>query len=437
MKNVFVRGLTFMVSYALITGCGDSRNSGGDALSPDEVKHDPVTIRVGVSQKWLLDDEFNRYLVEPVKKKYPWITVEREPYGTGRSLTELVAAGEAPDLVAQTNIGGMSEFRSLKLLTPMTDLIKKHKLDLTRFEAEALDALKMATETDELTGIPYTRHFSALYYNKDIFDKFGVAYPADGLTWDQVYELAKRLTRVEDSVQYRGLEFAPTERPASQLSLPYVDPKSKKALINTDSWKKVMDLAAKIHHIPGNEQITMHSAADDLFTVKRTLAMHASINLLYEANFESVPDLNWDFATYPVWPEAPGIGMRIDEHSMMLSATSKHKEEAFLVAATLASEEVQSELSRRGRFSILNDSRIRDAFGADLNFIKGKNVQAIYKTKPAKSFVPTEYDGAAMGFINTALEDVIKKGNDVNTALREAEEKLNKHIQEKEAAKGN
>src|SRR5690606_21529535 len=120
---------------------------------------------------------------------------------------------------------------------------KKHNLDLNRFEPEAIEALMAATQTNDLAGIPYTRHFYALYYNKDIFDKFGVDYPPDGMTWDQAYDLARKLTRMEDGIQYRGLNLVPVERPASQLSLPYVDMNTKKTVINSDSWKRVMEFA--------------------------------------------------------------------------------------------------------------------------------------------------------------------------------------------------
>jgi multiple sugar transport system substrate-binding protein len=427
--------LLLSTAALLAAGCNDGKKDSLEGDDSETKQPDPVTIRVGVPQQWLTDDEFNRYVVEPVKKKYPWINVVREAYGTGRSLSELVAAGETPDLIAQSNTAGMPDLRNLNLFYPLTEYIAKYKLDLNQFEPEALEALKAATQMQELAGIPYTRHFYALYYNKDLFDKFGVAYPADGLTWDEVYELAKRLTRVEDGVQYRGLELAPIERPASQLSLPYVDMRTKKTLINSDPWKRVLELGVKVHQIPGNEQITMHGAADSLFTQNK-LAMHATINILFEARFEDVPDLNWDMASYPVWPGLPGIGMRINEHIMMLASTSKHKEEAFLVAATMASEEVQMSLSRHARFSILNNQKIRDSFGLDIPFLKGKNVQAIYKTKPAKSFVPTEYDSLAMSAMNTALNDVIVNGKDINTVLREAEEKVNKQIEEAEVAKG-
>jgi len=160
--------------------------------------------------------------------------------------------------------------------------------------------------------------------------------------------------------------------------------------------------------------------------------MLASNNILFEGNLYKYPDFNWDMATYPSWPEKPGIALRNDQHMMSISSTSKHKDEAFLIIATVVSDEVQMAISRQGKLSILKDKKIRDAFGTDLDFLKGKNIQAIYKTTPAESFVPTKYDSLGMGVINEALDDIVKNGKDVNTALREAEEKLNMRIKEKE-----
>jgi multiple sugar transport system substrate-binding protein len=96
------------------------------------------------------------------------------------------------------------------------------------------------------------------------------------------------------------------------------------------------------------------------------------------------------------------------------------------------SDEVQMDLSKQGRLSILKDKKIRDAFGGNLDFIKGQNIQALYKTTPTKSFVPTKYDGTAMSAINDALKEVVTGGKDVNTALRAAEEKVNLKVSELE-----
>lgn len=429
MQRGILNLLFIMMLAAFIAGCGKTTENGPDGAAPAVTpeKHDPVTI--SFSNGFLTDEDFDRYITQPVQKKYPWITIQKS---NGKGLTDRVGAGDTPDIIVHHNIGGMNEYLELNLTYPLTEMIKKHQMDLNRFEPEALDAVRAATQMEELVGIPYTRHFSALYYNKDIFDKFAVPYPKDGMTWDDAYELAKKLTRSEGGVQYRGLEPNVTERPASQLSLPYVDPKTKKALVNTDQWKRVLGFMVKIHQIPGNEQITYHGSANDLFVKDQRLAMLASNNILFEGNLYKFPDFNWDMVAYPSWPEAPGIALRNDQHMMSIASTSKHKDEAFLVISTITSDEVQMDISRQGKLSILKDKKIRDAFGADLDFIKGKNIQAIYKTTPAKSFVPTKYDGTGMGAINDALNDIINKGKDLNTALRDAEEKINTKIAEKE-----
>jgi multiple sugar transport system substrate-binding protein len=419
-----------MIALSL-AGCGSSKSSNADADPADQT---PATVTVGFLPGWLTEEERTRYIIDPVQKKYPWITVEMRPYEKGRSLGEQVVAGEIPDVVIDTNIYGFNGWKELGLIYSLSDLIKAHKMDLNRFEPEALEAIKMATQRDDLVAIPYTRHFSALYYNKDIFNKFAVAYPKDGMTWDETYELARRLTRQDGGVQYRGLAVNVIERMASQLSLPYVDPNTKQALVNNDKWRRVLEFAAKVYQIPGNDQIATYGTAAKLL-LDGTLAMYASLNDIMGYNLYTKPEV-WDMATYPSWPEAPGLGARVDAHAMGITPTSKNKNAAFKIIEVITSDEVQMDMSRHGKYPVMKDPKFGSSFGADLDFMKDKHIEAIYKTRPAKTFIPTEYDSFAMTQMNNALNSIAKKGVDVNSALREAEEKINKHISEKEAAKG-
>ncbi len=79
-------------------------------------------------------------------------------------------------------------------------MLKQHHVNLGRVEPYIIEYVKIASTKDELFGFPLTQSFHALYYNKDILDKFGVPYPKDGMKWDQVYQLAKELTRLENGV---------------------------------------------------------------------------------------------------------------------------------------------------------------------------------------------------------------------------------------------
>jgi multiple sugar transport system substrate-binding protein len=414
-----------------VSGCGNAASNDVGVNTQTQTKHDPVTVTIGIkSSGYLTEEEFNRYITEPVKQKYPWITAERVVY-TNNNLPDFVTRGDTPDLIITNNINGMPQLDELGLLEPMDALIKKYNIDVAKIEDGAVEAVKSATGRPELVALPYTRNFSALYYSKDIFDKFATPYPKDGMTWEQAAELAKRVTRTDAGVQYRGLEPNVPERLGAQLSLGLVDPKTNRALINSDAWKKVISQMAAIYQIPGNGSITTKGKGQELFTKSRTLAMHADVNILFSAHLDEISDFNWDMVSMPVWPQAPKAGMSPDEHLFVLSKTSKHKDDAMNVIATVLSDEVQLDMSKNGRTSIMKDPKIRNAFAESLSFMKGKNIQAIFKTELAKPYDSTLYDTLAMAQLGTALKNIVTKGNDVNTALREAEETVNKQIDEK------
>jgi multiple sugar transport system substrate-binding protein len=425
----WVRQLGVLAAGAvLFTGCSKAAEPAAEVKA--EEKHDPVTIQVGLKATgYLTPEEFKRYIADPVRKRYPWITAEMVIYTTN-NLPEFVVAGKTPDIIITNNVNGMPQLTELDLLTPIDDLVKKQSFDLNRFEDSAVDSVKVASQRNDLVALPYTRNFAVLYYNKDIFDKFAVPYPKDGMTWEQATGLAKQVTKLDNGIQYRGLEPNVPERLGAQLSLPLVDRKTNKSAINTEPWKKVMNQMAQIYGIPGNGSITVKNVGDELFAKTRTLAMIAEGNILFGAKLNEMTDFNWDMATIPVWPEAPKAGTSPDEHLMVLSKTSKYKEDAFRVMTAVLSEDVQLDMSKNGRTSMMRDSKIQQAYAQDLTFMKGKNIQAIFKTGLAKPYDATLYDTIVMSALSAELKNIVTKGKDVNSALRDAEEAANKKIQE-------
>ncbi|CAG7647446.1 ABC transporter substrate-binding protein [Paenibacillus allorhizosphaerae] len=427
LQGRWVAGLClFTASALLFAGC--SKSPGPESNAKVEEKHDPVTIKVGIKATgYLTEEEFNRYITEPVKKKFPWITAERVIYTTG-NLEKIVASGETPDLIVSNNINGFPQLAQLDLLDSMDSLIQKHGIDLNRFEGGTIDAIKMGAKRQDIVALPYSRSFAVLYYNKEIFDKFGVPYPKDGMTWEQATELAKKVTRLDNGVQYRGLDPNVAERLGAQLSMPLVDSKTNRTLINTDPWRKVVGQMASIYQIPGNGSITVKSAGAELLSKKRLLAMLPEGNILFGYGLETSPEF-WDMVTIPVWPEAPKIGMSPDEQIMVLSKVSKHKDDAVRLLSVVLSDEVQMDMSKNGRTSIMKDPKIQGAFAQDLAFMKGKNIQAIFKTQMA-NYEATLYDTASINGLAAALKSIVTQGKDVNTALRENEEAVNKKIDE-------
>ncbi|RKN71831.1 hypothetical protein [Paenibacillus ginsengarvi] len=139
--------MSLIVASSLFAGCSGLPNAAPNGKEQEkplsnqnqkQEEHQPVTISVGV--RYLNDDEVKRYIVDPVKLKYPWITVKAESYKP-ENLANMVAAGDVPDLFITNNISGLAPFESLQLLVSIDDLIKTQGMDLSRFEPESLNAI--------------------------------------------------------------------------------------------------------------------------------------------------------------------------------------------------------------------------------------------------------------------------------------------------------
>lgn len=415
---------------AVLAGCSGKKEQADPAGASNQVvSQEPVTVTLGVRPGYLSDEEIERYFVEPTKKKYPHITIQKIVLDDKvNSFDNLVVRSEVPDIIVHTSLL-LGDMKRLGLEQDLSEWIQKSKLDTGRFNPATLEAVKLASEKDALIAIPYTYLYNSLYYNKDIFDKFGVSYPKDGMTWPEVTELAKKLTRFEDGEQYRGLEPDSVYRAGSQLGLPLIDPKTFKSIGNTDNWKKVVEMVKGIYEIPGNGNIQTFTSGMKAFTKDRKLAMLASVNPL--ADFAQVKNefTNWDLVSYPTWPELPGVGTQFDLHLMIIPSTSLHKDAAIQVASVVVSDEVQLDMAHNGKLSVLKDKKFQNEFGKKMDHVQGKNVQAIFKTTPAKPFPPTVYGSKSFNEITKVMTTVVKNKVDINTALRNYDELMDKYIE--------
>lgn len=429
MKKKYVGIISAFTGLSLLlSGCGDKSAGAGDVKKQADqaapvVSTEPVTLKIAIPLSWLGKGEYEKYIVEPVKKKYPHITLELLDVS---AYDKIVAAGQIPD-VAYTASPLINRLTQFDLQDNMEPLIKKFNFDLSKLNKVALDSVKTASGYDYLIGIPFTMHFNALYYNKDIFDRFGAPYPKDGMTWDDARELARKVTRLEGGIQYRGLEPDYSYRVASVLGLGIDDPKTGKATVNNDGWKKVFELLKSVYDIPGNAGLKLGTPAQDLYFKTRTLAMLPGLNFL--PSFNGAEGLNWDMVQYPQFKEAPNTGMQVDEWILHVTKQSKHKDQAFQVITTVLSEEVQTDMARNGRFPILTGKKVEEEFGKDIPYLKGKNLKAAFLSQPSKALPITKYGESTRKIMEDAIKPVIKGEKDINTVLRESEEAINKLIE--------
>jgi multiple sugar transport system substrate-binding protein len=404
-------------------------NAGNLAAKPAIDPNQPVTLSLYQYSAFLTDEEFQKLIVEPIKKKYPSVTLQLARAAKGSMPEDLVTSGSMPDII-YTGSAGAATINQLQAAQDMNGWVKKFNVDSGKFNPAAMAAIKQYSDTGQLLMLPLNLNFSALYYNKDIFDKFAVAYPKDGMTWDEAIQLARKVTRETDGVSYAGLDIdGGVQRLAEQMNAPVVDSKTLKAVLQTDGWKKSLATFQQLKGIPGNNS---GKGPIPAFEQDRALAMLAGLGArlgeLEELQTTGKP-MNWDLAAMPHFNEFPKNAFRTSLFLLMLSSTTKHAEQAFAVIDYLTGDEEQLLINKNGRLTSLKDPKYQQSFGEEIKSLKGKNVGAIFKMEPAPVPGLTLYDGIARGEAGTAANNVVKGAVDINTALRTAEEAANQKIE--------
>lgn len=423
-----IKRFIFLLAGLIMIGTGCSGGDSGEAEPTVQQNNEPVTLTLYQRSAGISDEEFQTLIAEPVKKKYPYISLELVRASKEVTPKSLVSSGNIPDLVFASP-GAFREFKELDAVEDLTSLVKAHRFDLGRLEPYVLETVKAYGEDpNKLLAFPFSVNFSALYYNKDIFDKFGVPYPKDGMTWEEVTALAKTLTRTDNGQQYFGLHPAGIDKLVGELGLSAYDPKTQKATLTGDKWNRVFQAYKAVYDIPGNKPGNNVTA----FMKDRNLAMMAAMGARLgelEILHSQGNPVNWDWVSFPAFQEAPKTAAETELHLLLITSTSKHKEEAFKVLEVISEDANQAAMNKRGRLTTLKDPGIKEGFGSDLQTLKGKNVKGIFSSTPAVSRYNDKYSDIAKSQVAPAMDKVIKGETDINTALREAEDAANKLIE--------
>lgn len=182
LKKLTAVGLTAILGAGLLAGCG-----GGDGKTSDG----KTKIAFGI---W---DENQRpameKLVEAYEKEHDDVTVEIQltPYSGGEYWTKLEAAasgGTAPD-VFWINVLHLDQYVDGGILADLTDAVKDSDIPDSYSETLVNNYVRDGVNY----AVPKDFDTNALWYNKEMFDAAGVAYPTDDMTYDDFVALATEL----------------------------------------------------------------------------------------------------------------------------------------------------------------------------------------------------------------------------------------------------
>lgn len=430
MKRSRKHLLVYPLLLSLAAGCssGGGQPSAADPAKDSKPK-DPVTLKVLFANPGMTKEIFQELIAEPVNKLHPHISFEMVDFQTTYGLNEMIAAGDIPDFIYTTPY--IQTMLDSDIALDLTEALKKHNINTARFNPVVMNAIKSFGTNGEIYSLPYMSQSFAMWYNKSLFDRFGSAYPTDGMTWDQAIELSKKLARQENGVQYRGLvaTHGGISTFASSLSLELIDPKTLTAIIS-DQWNAVFAKGKALYDIVYNRPQKLNASNVQLFVRDQTLAMAPYWTGGMLGNLKDAKDLNWDVVQVPYFAEAPNKYYQVDYHQFVVSKTTKHLDDVMEVLKVTVSDEVQAKAARQGKETVLVNPSVVEQFAQDLDFVKGKNLKGIFKGQASNMIFQSKYNGAVSTAINAAFNDVFEGKSDINTALRKAKEDADKKIAE-------
>ena len=164
-----------------------------------------VALAVGVSAEqvnlryFMWDPEFEHIeadLIKEFEQLNPNIKVEMtalDPSNYWPRVSAMAAANDLPDVMSMST-GYMDQWAKDGLLLSIQDLVERD-LSVDEYFTRIFSATRYPDrEKSDMYAIPYAWVTTVLFYNKDLFDKAGVAYPTDDWTWDDFLNAAQSLT---------------------------------------------------------------------------------------------------------------------------------------------------------------------------------------------------------------------------------------------------
>lgn len=449
MKRKMILFTLVMSIFMIVAACGkegDDNNKQGQELAPDPgansvgEKVDATAPEKAELTFFTIAGEtvesFDERFGDPIRKKYPNYTINYIRSEKGSTLPELLAAGTVID-VYYDSIGNLADgLLANQLQYDMSDLIKQFNIDLNRYEPTLIDAIREISD-GKIYGLPVINNNLALFYNKGVFETFGLSYPSDGMLWDETLDLAKKLNRVENDQQYLGLAVSTTHMlRMNQFSLPYVDPGTSKPTINTDDrWKQLynktmIDPAMDVGYQNKLTELKRFPNRVE-FHDGQFLGMFVFLSQLPFTVPDQMAQLDWDLVSLPTFNELPKMGSQSYPSYFSVTTMSKQKEAAMEVVKFLGSDEYQMEASRKGTMPVLVNESIKQAYASDTIYKdQNKNFAAVFYNDFAPISAKSTYDGVIERVYNKNIVPMASGQMDINTGFREAEEEANQAIAE-------
>ncbi|MHC1692687.1 MAG: sugar ABC transporter substrate-binding protein [Sphaerochaetaceae bacterium] len=369
MKKIAMALLIVM----LITTSVVFAQGGKEAVQSAPAADAPVNLRFVLWDK--ASTQYLMPLVDAYKAKHPnvsfeFVDVAANDYGD--KLTVMLSGGDTVDIISVKDIPMYSGMLTRNQIVPLNDLITRDKIDLAQYSG----ATNELTVDGKLYALPFRSDIWILYYNKDIFDKAGIPYPDNDMTWTEYENLARKLTSGTGANKIYGAHHH-TWR--STVQLPTVQD-GKNTVVSTDYsfMKPIYDMIIRMQ----NEGTIMDYGS------LRAGNIHYK-GVFYNGQIAMLPmgswfigtiiagkkagetKVNWGIAKYP-HPEGISAGTTAGTlTSLAINSKSANKEQAWDFLKFYCGPEGADILAKTGALPAIRNSNILNTFASMEGFPAG------------------------------------------------------------------
>ena len=285
---------------------------------------------------WLVADAakevYKNHFFGPFEKQHPNIKIDYEtfPWATyWQKVQTDFAAGTPADIIemAANSKGLLIRNKLLLNLQPYFD----RDINLDNFYEVSTGRGRFPIQGGDLYGMYTQIGTGVLYYQRDIFNDAGAAYPEENWDTEKLIEVAKKLTKPNDD----QWGFVPGSNywTWSMLSM------HGAGFLNEDLTESVFDTPEAIaafqleedffhKHKVSPPTTVLDSLGGDMFLTGK-VAMRASSAYAF-TSYQNIEDFDWAMAFLPSGPKGKKVALAGDPH-FSISSASKHKDEAWEV----------------------------------------------------------------------------------------------------------
>ncbi|MFV2117307.1 ABC transporter substrate-binding protein [Streptomyces sp. Act-28] len=244
-----LRGIGLVCALALgATACGGSDDGGPNQEAFSEADVEAALKKGGTLTVWAWEPTL-RQVAADFQEEHPGVTVKLVNAGTGNdqytALQNAISAKRGVPDVAQVEYYAMGQYALTKQLT---DLRAFGADELAgRFSPGPWNGVKAGGEG--VYGLPMDSGPMALFYNKKVFDQYGIEVPA---TWDEYVDAARELHKANPKAYITnddGEAGLTTSLLWQAGSRPYkvdgtkvgIDFSDRGGRMYTDTWQQLLD----------------------------------------------------------------------------------------------------------------------------------------------------------------------------------------------------